>query len=434
MKIKSILRGGLALLLLLSLLLCSTACLVSPYSEYTKEELVSFMNGSTREYDRVADYLNEWRFPRFDYRKLYLLESVFHLYYYEELPSAHKLAHSVAELYLEHFFDEIDRTDKTLNTDAYLACFAHATGDKYAVYRTASEYDEFDTDMSGSFIGIGVSILYDPLTNVATVDEVIPDSPAEEAGIQGGDRIVAVGDLTLDEHGYDTTVDAIRGEAGTPVSVTVDRDGTPLTFTMLRRALTDNTVRFEHDTENNIGYVRITQFKDVTFDQFKVAIDTLEALGVRGYVFDLRANPGGYLSAVSQMVAYLSKKGSTIVSFDEDYGPPILDEDDYELNKPMVVIANGRTASAGEIFTAALRDLNGAIVVGETTYGKGVMQSIFSLGDGSTVSLTVSRYNPPSGVNYDGVGIVPDLTVTEIEDGDAPLAAAKTTLLNQIQK
>ena len=434
MKIKTVARGAVALLLLLSLLLCSTACIFSPYKDYTKEELISFMEDSTREYDRVADYLNEWRFPRFDYRKLYLLESVFSLYYYKELPDTHTLARGVAELYLEYFFDESDRSDKTVNTDAYLACYTGAVGDDYAVYRTAAEYDEFDTDMSGSFVGIGVSVTFDMITGVVTVLEVIPDSPAEEAGILSGDLIVGVGDLTVEEAGYDATVDAIRGEEGTPVTVTVERDGTPLTFTMLRRALTDNTVRYEHDVENNIGLIRITQFKDITFAQFKAAIDALEALGVDGYVFDLRGNPGGYLHAVVEMISYLSKKGSTVVSFDEGYGDPMTDDDDHEVNKPMVVIANGYTASAGELFTAALRDLKDAKVVGETTYGKGVMQSTFSLGDGSTVTLTVSKYNPPSGVNYDGVGIVPDLFAQESEDGDAPLAAAKAELIKQIQK
>ena len=434
MKIKSSASRLLALVLLLSLLLCATACVFSPYSEYTKEELVALMERSTREYDRVADYLNTWSFPRFDYRKLYLLEAVFSLYYYKDIPDAKTLARSVAELYLEYFYDESDRTDKTVNTDAYLICYTAAVGDKYAVYRTAEEYDDFDTDMSGSFVGIGVSVLYDPLTGIATVDEVIPDSPAEKAGIRGGDLIVSVGDLTVKEDGYDATLDAVQGEVGTPVTVTVDRDGTPLTFTMLRRALTDNTVRYEHDTESNIGYVRITDFKDVTVGQFKMAIDALEALGVRGYVFDLRSNPGGYLRVVSEVVAYLSQKGSTVVSFDEDYGPPIVDEDEHEVNKPMVVITNRRTASAGEIFTAALRDLKGAVIVGDTTFGKGVMQSTFSLGDGSTITLTVSRYNPPSGVNFDGVGILPDLPVEEIEGGDAPLAAAKAELIRQIQK
>ena len=434
MKMKTIPGRIVALLLLLSLLLCATACSFSPYRNYTKEELSSFMEKSTREYDRVADYLNAWSFPRFDYRKLYLLESVFSLYYYKELPDAKTLARSVAELYLEYFFDESDRSDRTVNTDAYLACYTGAVGDDYAVYRTAVEYDEFDTDMSGSFVGIGVSVTFDMITGVVTVLEVIPDSPAEGAGILPGDLIVAVGDITVEEAGYDATVNAIRGEEGTPVTVTVDRDGTPLSFTMLRRALTDNTVRYEHDAKSNIGYVRITQFKDITFEQFKVAIDALEALGVDGYVFDLRGNPGGYLHAVVEMIAYLSEKGSTVVSFDEGYGDPMTDEDDHEVNKPMVVIANGSTASAGELFTAALRDLKNAKVVGETTFGKGVMQSTFSLGDGSTVTLTVSRYNPPSGVNYDGVGIVPDLPVEELGEGDAPLAAAKAELAKLIQK
>ena len=413
----------LSLLLTLSLLfgtLALAGCNLNVTRiDYTKEELRSYMDAEdVAEYDTVADYLNAWRFPLFSYQKLYMMDIIVGEYYYKDVADYRALAYDVATLYLEHFYDTTDRKDRTATTDAYLMCYTEALGDPYAVYRTAAEYEDYDVDMSGSFVGIGVSVMYDTFTNEIEVQDVIPDSPAEAAGVLPGDLIVGVGDLLLSESDYLTVVNSIRGEENTEVTVHIDRAGERISLTMVRRALTDLTVRYHVIEGTTLGYVRITQFKGNTGEQFKEAIDALELAGVTGYLFDLRGNPGGYLTTVVESIAYLSKKGETIASFDNG-DEPMTDTDDHEVNKPMVILANGSTASAGELFTAAVRELKGAVVVGETTYKKGVMQGTYGFLDGATITLTIAHYNPPSGINYDGIGVVPDVSVQNAEEGDA---------------
>ena len=421
------------LLLLLSLVLALLVGTLSGCSvtrpDYSKEELQANMDReSDAAYTTVFEYLNYWRFPAYSYYKMYLMDLFVAQCYYKEIEDMRALAYETARLYLEHFYDTTDRTDRTATTDAYLLCYTEALGDPYAVYRTADEYEDYDVDMSGTFVGIGVSVVYDSFTNEIEIVEVVPDSPAEEAGILPGDFIVGVGDLLVSEEEYLTVVNAIRGEEGAEVTVYVDRQGQTLSFTMARRTLTDHTVRYEMIEGTTLGYVRITQFKDNTAAQFKEAMDALARDGATGYLFDMRGNPGGYLHAVVECVAYLSEAGATIASFDNGDEPKI-DADDHEVNAPMVVLANGSTASAGELFTAAVRDLKSAVVVGETTYKKGVMQGTYPLGDGSTITMTIAHYNPPSGVNYDGIGVIPDVELANGEEGDAQYDRALDILL-----
>ena len=231
----------------------------------------------------------------------------------------------------------------------------------------------------------------------------------------------------------------IAGEVGTEVSLTVKRGDDVLTIVATRRELSDVTVLYELD-ENKIGYILVSQFKENTPEQFYEAIDYMTENGAVGIVFDMRNNPGGLLDAVVAMIDYIAPDGNRIASYQigTDSKTVFTAEDGHSVNLPIAVLCNGNTASAGELFTAAMRDYGksgvlNTVIVGETTYKKGIMQSSFSLFDGSAIKLTIAFYNPPSDVNYDGFGVEPDVRITNDGETDDQLNAAKEAIINMIK-
>lgn len=391
----------------------------------------------------AVDYLKDWNFLPVTRSKFQGIEIVFRDYYVKgkALPSAYELAKETVFLFLDHFYTLVDLENESEVTDALITCYVEAVGDPYAVYRTAKEYDDYDTDMSGSYVGIGVTVEYDSMERVYTVSEVHDGSGAKAVGILPGDRIIGVGGVYIeDSDAYSDVLDSIRGEAGTTVVINIDRSGTELSFEVERKALTEMSVKYSI-LEGNVGYVRITSFKENTDEQFKSAIDALEAAGVKGVIYDLRGNLGGYLSSVVNMLSYIAPKGTEIVSFSNNYDDPMKSDSDHTFTVPSVVICNGRTASAGELFTSAIRDFSEmgileAKLVGETTFGKGVMQSSKPFTDGSVITLTVAYYYPPLGSDYgyDGEGIIPDETV-EAGEGDEDLQYIKAIeVINELIK
>lgn len=368
--------------------------------------------------DYVADCLDQHGVPAFNKAKLRTVENFYRSYYANELPEIDVWAEKTAKLYFEDYQSETDESDKNAVTDALLYCFVEATGDRYSFYRTPSQYEDYSADMSGSFYGIGVVITHNREKNTVTVNEVYTESGAEEAGILPGDLIIGSDGNRLEDVGYDKTVEALRDDSKLTVDVTVLRGDAELTFTVTKKELVEQSVRYSID-ENKIGYIKISSFKRNTFAQFKEAVDFMVANGAVGIIYDLRSNPGGLLVSVVNMLSYISPDETTIVSFSNNYDKPKKDSDSHSLNLPSVIICNESTASAGELFTSAMRDFDDTFgyfdvtLVGAKTYGKGVMQSSFSLGDGSYLTLTVAYYNPPSGVNYDGVGITPDVEVSD---------------------
>lgn len=374
-----------------------------------------------KDVDYASNYLKEYNVPDFDRAKFRTTERVFRDYSALEIPDAKTLAENTAALYFQNFHEKINTGDKAAVTNALLSCYVYATGDRYAVYRDPSEFDNYSSDMSGSFYGIGVTVTHDKIAETITVSEVHSGSGAEEAGILPGDLIIGADGERLSDIGYNAVVNKLRDSATDSVSVMILREGKELTLTVAKKELVEESVKYSID-ENKIGYIELSSFKSNTFSQFKEAIDYMKAHGAVGIVYDLRSNPGGYLSSVVDILSYISPEGTTIATFSNDYAEKKVDRDSHSLALPSVVICNGRTASAGELFTAAMRDFDEEFgyfevtVVGATTYGKGVMQSSFHLGDGSYLTLTVAYYNPPSGNNYDGEGIIPDVPVEEDAD------------------
>jgi carboxyl-terminal processing protease len=279
------------------------------------------------------------------------------------------------------------------------------------------------------------------------VNTVYPESPAEKAGLKVGDFIYAVNGVTVEEIGYLNAVYHIRGEIGTDVEITVIRGAEFVTVTATRGEVEEINVEYDFDDETKLGYVRIVSFKGNTFDQFKNAIDEVMAKGAVGIVFDLRSNPGGYVQSVCDVLSYIIPTDKTLLSYQYKGKDEVVIKSyddgkggyDHVIDLPMTVICNEYTASAGEIFTAAIRDyrdegLMKATIVGTNTFGKGIMQNTFPYTDDSTVTLTVSYYNPPCGVNYHGTGIAPDVVVELSEDRDTQLEAAYAELLKLINK
>lgn len=453
MKIKTYNRAISKLLLLvitLSILLSTlVSCNLFAYVAGEKAEIKNNIENTpdTTQHKYVAEYLRDWGFPVFDKLKFQYFEECFlQLYNYENgLPTPITHAKKTAKLFLDSYYDEIDRSNKTAVTDALLDCYVSVLDDPYTAYRPPVQTEDYLTNMSGSFGGIGVIVEYNDADKSIMIGTVYPDSPAEKAGVKVGDFIYAVDGIKVSElKNYTDAVYYVRGQIGTEVQLQLLRDGEIVTVTATRAKVEEQNVVYQIDNVNNIGYVRIVAFKDNTFPQFKEAIDALEIAGVDGIIFDLRENPGGKVNSVVDVISYLIPDGNTIMSYQykgRDLVEIVAQDDgeDHKIDLPVVVICNKNTASAGEIFTAAVRDyredgLLTATIVGTKTYAKGIMQNTYTYpGDDSTVTFTVAYYNPPCGENYHGIGVTPDIYVELTSEGDAQYDCALIELLKLIK-
>ena len=426
---RRILSAVLAIVLLFSLISCNT----KGEKSLSKEEISARANSEEQEvYAYSLDYFEAWGIPvaeKYE-QKVITAQYVYHKFYYksEELPSSLVWARAAVSIFLDEYYDVIDLSDPAEVADAVIGSLVDAVGDRYSYYRNPEETEGYEDDMSGSFVGIGVSITEEDGGGAIFVTGLISGGGAEEAGILPGDKIVAVDGESVESLGYQNSINKVRGKEGTRVKLTVLRGEESLNFDIERRRVTEESVTYEID-ENKIGYVRISSFKANTASQFCDAIDALEAAEVRGVVYDLRSNGGGYLSAVVSMLSYIAPKGTEIVSFSNDYSSPMFASNEHTFLVPSVVICNEYTASAGELFTAGIRDFSkmgllDASIVGKTTFGKGILQTQKAFTDGSTITLTACYYNPPSRENYHGVGITPDIIAEYSRDNDGQYNAA----------
>ena len=437
-----------ALLTLVTLLLTSCFTLDKPpapeVNEQSKENIAANIQTSLDTgdnlYDYAADYMIKWGFPEFNKEKVTWAEQVFLLLYNYEggfsllkkdvLPRAAELA----TMFLADYYDTVDLTDKDAVADAIINCWVKLSGDPYAVYRLPTEADNYDTDMSGKFGGIGVIVEYNHQDRTIMVSEVLMNSPSEEVGLKVGDMVYAIDGKTVDELGYLDAIYYVRGEIGTAVNLTVLRDGEYMDFSIVRREITESSVSYRK-TEEGYGYIKVTSFKDNTDEQFIAAVDALLSEGVTGMIFDMRDNLGGLVSSVVNMLSYILPSDLPVISYQyKNQAEKFIYTDtdltssgesiDMALDLPMVVLCNEYTASAAEIFTSAVRDYRNdgalsALTVGTLTFKKGIMQSGRVYPDGSSITLTVAYYNPPCGINYHGIGIKPDVTVEDNEETEA---------------
>ena len=378
----------------------------------------------------LSAYIKEYGVGNINTYKINQAESFIKGHFYKELPDKSTLAKEIVKLFVEHYYDKIDLNDKNAVTDAVLDCFIDAIGDRWAFYRTEEKYQDYSSDLEGGeeFVGIGVRVDTDSLE----ISIVLRDSGAYESGIKARDIIYGVDDKTIENTPKDELLNMITGAEGSTVKITVKRGDELKEFTVTRKRLIDKTVNYDID-ENNLGHIQITQFLGTTFNEFKEAVDYCTERNVKALVIDVRYNPGGLLSSVVNIVDYLvpDADGRRIASYTHS-GENIVfyTDDNHGVDVPVVVLCNEDSASGAELFTAAMRDYgkSGAmdtLVIGKATYGKGLVQTSFLLYDNSALTFTIGYYNPPCDVNFDGIGVIPDIEVEDDVIGtDKPLGIA----------
>ncbi len=319
----------------------------------------------------------------------------------------------------------IGEVDETVLREALIRGYLSAIGDTYSLYMTSEEYRSYMSEQQGSAVGIGVNVIYDAEDSSMEILSVLPDSPAEAAGLRSGDRIVAVEDVRIADVGYYEAVDRITGEEGTMVTLTVRRGESELTFTCERKAIKTVSVTYHvFTTDRRVGVIRIADFNGTTPDQFKAAVAALREEGCDRFVFDLRNNPGGELNSILTVLDFLLPEGPLAHIHYASGDDAHYQSDASALTLPMAVLINGQTASAAELFASALRDyaekgMCEATLVGTNTYGKGTLQRLFLLKDQSAFKISVGRYDPPYGENYDGVGVAPHHEVELSEEAQS---------------
>ena len=285
--------------------------------------------------------------------------------------------------------------------------------DKYAAYYTKDEYKDISEKTKGEFCGIGAYISQGKNDNSLKVAGGVKGGPAEKAGIKKGDIIVEVDGENIQGKDSSYAVSKMKGKKGTNVSISVMRKGNkkPITFNIKREVIHDNTVSYKM-LDNNIGYISVSAFETVTKKQFKSAVDCLEKKNEKGLIIDLRDNGGGLLDTALDMLDQILPKKLVVYTKDKNgVAEEYYTKDDKEIKIPIVILVNGTSASASEVFCGALRDYGKAKLLGTKTFGKGIVQSSFAFRDGTGLKFTTSKYYTPKGINIHGTGFEPDIKV-----------------------
>lgn len=312
-----------------------------------------------------------------------------------------------------YFGDVDDETAKDNIYKAYLSSY----GDKYTMYYTADEYKALKESTNGKFYGIGAVCQLSGEGGVLLVD-VYDNGAGYQAGLRSGDRVVNVDGRDITDMELSSAVALIKGDKGTSVTLEVIRGTERLTFSAVRDAVEAKTVSYTL-LDNNIGYLSISQFEEVTTKQFKAAVEDLQSQGMKGLVIDIRNNPGGLLDTVVGMLKYMLPDGLIVYTEDKQGNrKEYKGQDNDEFNLPLAVIVNGNSASASEIFVGAIQDYGKGTIIGTQTYGKGIVQTVKPLTDGSAIKFTIAKYFTPKGQDIHGKGVTPDMVVEYYTDAD----------------
>ena len=335
--------------------------------------------------------------------------------------STQKKVSELKELIDQNYMGDVD--EKQLEEGIYKG-FISGLDDPYSVY-----YDEEDTKSlyettEGEYQGIGAVLSQNMNTGIITLVQIYDDSPAMKAGLKDNDILYKVNGEEVTGVELTEVVSHIKGEKGTTVEMTVLRgaDNEEVTVTATRDTVEAQTVKYRM-MDGQIGYVSVSEFDSVTYDQYQKALKDLEGQGMKGLVVDLRNNPGGNLNTVCDMLDLMLPKGLIVYTEDKDGNRQEASSDDEnQFTLPLAVLVNGNSASASEIYAGAIQDYGIGDIVGTQTYGKGVVQQIFDLKDDTCVKLTIAKYFTPKGRSINGKGITPDVEVEYEADENNPEA------------
>lgn len=318
----------------------------------------------------------------------------------------------------------IDDVDKKELQDSLIAGYVAGLNEPYTVYYNEEETIALFETSAGEFGGVGITIMQDITTMQMTFSTVHKNCPGEEAGFRVGDILYKVDGEDVTGQNLDHVITKIRGEVGSQVELTVLRgdDFEEYSATLTRTLIQNQTV--EHEMlDGKMGYIAVTGFEDTTVGQFEAALTDLVSQNMESLIIDLRGNPGGNLSVVVEMCDMILPEG-TIVSVEDrnGKGETFTSDEEHKLNVPLAVLVNGNSASASEIFAGAVKDYGVGTLVGTTTFGKGIVQNIYSLPDNTSFKITSSEYFTPNGTNIHGVGVEPDVVIEYEYDEENPEA------------
>lgn len=305
-----------------------------------------------------------------------------------------------------------DNIDEEKLESGAIEGYVAALGDEYTEYIPADEMKSFTEEVTGNFVGIGIYMKEDTSSNRVVVYYPIPNTPAEKAGIKAGDLIISVDGVEYTAEDFSKIADFIKGEEGTNVKLEVERDGERLTFDITRAKVNTNPITTKV-LEENIGYLNLPSFDEGTAERFKEKVNELQEKGAKSLIIDLRNNGGGIVNESTEIADFLLEKGKTIISTSDNKQKKDVtySKNDPIFTMPVVVLVNSNSASASEILVCSLKDNGRAKIVGTTTFGKGVIQTVLSLSDGSGIKITTDEYFTPNGTAIHKKGISPDEVV-----------------------
>lgn len=324
-----------------------------------------------------------------------------------------------------------ETSDENLTNGAIKGLFM-GLDDVYSQYYTKKEFDSLKEQTSGSYVGIGIYISADPKDEYITVISPIQGSPAEKSGIKSGDKIIKVEGKTVTSKDLDKAVGMMKGEAnkkGTTVELTIKREDKEMTMDVKREEIVADTVDGKM-VDDEVGYMQITTFSENTYDEFKETLSKLKEKNLKGLVIDLRDNGGGLLNICKDIADELIGEGTIVYTKDNKGNTEYLKSNKEKLGIPIAVLTNEGSASASEILTAAIIDNKEGISVGTTTFGKGLVQSVRGLKDGTGYKLTTAQYFTPNGDYINGKGIKPTI---EEKDEKKQLQTAVDWIKEQIK-
>ena len=309
----------------------------------------------------------------------------------------------------KYYLGEVD--EESLKEGA-IQGYIEGLGDPYTEYISKEDMEDYLQDTMGNFVGIGIYMVQDTKTNQIMVLSPIKGSPAERAGIKPGDYIISVNGEECTASDMTVIATKIKGEEGSTVKLQILRGEETLDFEITRENITVNPVEGEV-LENNIGYIEFSSFDDGTAEQFKAKFEELQNQGITSLIIDLRNNGGGIVDEALEIAGYIADKDSVLLyEVDKNNNEEVeKSKNDPIINMPVIILTNENTASSSEILAGALKDLGKAKIVGTKTYGKGVIQEVLTLSDGSGLKITTEKYLTPNKTEINGIGIEPDETV-----------------------